>query len=126
LAEAAEDLRSSPFRGMRVLSRRMAWSSHTQACIFLHNKIAIRKKKEKTFGFKKQYHGHFDIEDMFVGSDINCFVPKRDQKRLQWWGLGERSPKSNPKRATGYVVFIIPVLRVACLCRLTHPLVVRI
>jgi hypothetical protein len=43
LAEAAEDLRSSPFRGMRVFSRSMAWSSHTQACIFLHKTIVMRK-----------------------------------------------------------------------------------
>ena len=36
LAAEAEDLSNSPFLGMRVFNNRMAWSSHTQACIFLH------------------------------------------------------------------------------------------
>ena len=33
--ENLDDLRSSPFLGMSVLRRRMAWSSQTHACIFL-------------------------------------------------------------------------------------------
>ncbi len=99
LAEAAEDLRSSPFRGMRVFSRSMAWSSHTQACIFLHKKTSIRKNL---------YFKTTNITKKLILKKLTVLSTSGIKRGCNGGGLGERPPKRNPKRVTGHVVFIIP------------------